>query len=181
MRTALLFDAVTLLEERGARPALIGAMALAVHGIGRSTQDVDFLVLDRSVLGADVWKGLSASGAAVEIRRGDGDDPLAGVVRLSRPGEAAVDVIVGKEEWHSQVLDRRFEVLLEGQRLFAARAADLVLLKLDAGGPQDLLDIRLLLQGGRGTALRAEVKGLLRDLPQSLRSAWAANFGESGS
>jgi hypothetical protein len=102
MRTALLFDAVTLLEERGARPALIGAMALAVHGIGRSTQDVDVLVLDRSVLGADVWKGLSASGAAVEIRRGDGDDPLAGVVRLSRPGEAAVDVIVGKEGWHGE-------------------------------------------------------------------------------
>ena len=50
MRTALLSGAVTLLEERGARPTLIGAMALAVHGIGRSTQDVDLLVLDCSVL-----------------------------------------------------------------------------------------------------------------------------------
>lgn len=176
MKTALLSGAVKLLEECGARPALIGAMALAVHGIGRSTQDVDLLVVDRSVLAADVWKGLARRGAAVEIRRGDADDPLAGVVRLSRPGEAAVDVIVGKREWQSQALDRRVEVNLEGLRLHAVRAPDLVVLKLDAAGPQDLLDIRLLLHGRDGAALRAEVEALLRSLPQSLRVTWAANF-----
>lgn len=177
MRTELLCGAVALLEERGDRPALIGAMALAVHGIGRATQDVDLLVLDRGVLSREVWRPFSGAGAAVEIRRGDADDPLAGVVHLSRPGDAAVDVMVGREDWQAEALDRRIEVLLEGQRLHVVRAPDLVVLKLDAGGPQDLLDIRLLLQGDRGAALRAEVKALLRGLPQSLRAAWAANFG----
>ncbi len=46
MKTTLLARVLELLEGRGARPALIGGMALAAHGVGRATQDFDILVVD---------------------------------------------------------------------------------------------------------------------------------------
>jgi len=41
--------------------ALIGAAALAVHGISRSTFDIDLLVTDRGVLDDSLWISLPAS------------------------------------------------------------------------------------------------------------------------
>ena len=43
----------------------------------------DVLSLDAGLLSPDAWHAL-AGATAIEIRRGDLEDPLAGVVRLSR-------------------------------------------------------------------------------------------------
>ena len=51
-------------------------------------------------------------------------------------------------------------------------AADLVLLKLDAGGPQDLLDVCLLLRGPEGDWIRRALATRLEGLPASLRKAF---------
>lgn len=53
--------------------AVIGAVALAVHGAPRYSADVDVLVLDPAVLDLSFWAGHSAQPRS--IRRGDGDDP----------------------------------------------------------------------------------------------------------
>jgi len=172
MRTWLLARVLETLEGRGARPALIGGMALAAHGVGRATQDFDILVLDASLLSASSWDVLRKSGAEVEIRRGDLADPLAGVVRISKAGEASVDIVFGKRSWHSGVLERRKTLLLGDLSVPVVEAADLVLLKLDAGGPQDRLDIQLLLRGPDGAALRADVERRLADCPEPLRRVW---------
>jgi len=50
-------------------------------------------------------------------------------------------------------------------------AADLVLLKLFAGGPQDLLDVRLLLAAG-APRLRKAVEDRLDEAPASVRAQW---------
>ncbi len=172
MRTSLLARVLETLEARGARPALIGGMALAAHGVGRATQDFDLLVLDASLLAASSWDGIRDSGAEVEIRRGDAADPLAGVIRVSKAGEAAVDVVVGKRPWQPGILDRRRTLRLDDLAVPVVEAADLVLLKLDAGGPQDRLDIQLLLRGPDGAALRADVERRLATSPGPLRRAW---------
>jgi hypothetical protein len=70
--------------------ALIGAAALAVHGVSRSTFDQDILVTDSRVLIRDLWAALAAD-ALVDIREGDTDDPLAGVVRVSAGEERDVE------------------------------------------------------------------------------------------
>ena len=172
MKTTLLARVLEVLEERGARPALIGGMALAAHGVGRATQDFDILVLDAAVLSGTPWTALRESGVEIETRRGDAADPLAGVVRFSGGDEPSVDVVVGKQPWQSEVLDRRRTLRLGDLSVPVVDAADLVLLKLDAGGPQDRLDIRLLLRGPAGPALRAEVESRLAALPQPLRDGW---------
>src|SRR5262245_19328566 len=78
------------LQNRGVRFCLIGASALASHGWARYTADVDLLTMDDAVLSPRFWSGFGEP----EIRRGDQDDPLAGLVRFA--GEFAHDVIVGR-------------------------------------------------------------------------------------
>jgi hypothetical protein len=157
------------LAGKGIAAALIGGFALAAHGVARATEDIDLLVLDRSVLGGPFWEGWE-NAADIEIRPGDLDDPLAGVVRVRRGGEV-VDLVVGREPWMKGVLDRRSEINLDSRVLTAVTRADLVLLKLFAGGPQDLLDIELLLAADAG-GLKAEVEQRLEGRSGALVKTW---------
>lgn len=170
----LLGRTVRLLAEASSPTALIGGVALAVHGITRYTDDADLLSADERILSDAFWEILRRQGALVEIRRGDSEDPLRGVVRLSAAGEKPVDVVVGRSAWHEQVLSRRRTLHVAGEDLPVVDPADLVLLKLEAGGPQDILDVRLLLAGPEGEAIQADVEARLPALPPSLRESWAA-------
>ncbi len=101
-----LLDSVTAnLDQHHIQYALIGAAALAVHGISRSTADQDLLVVDPEVLGSEIWMPI-ASSASVDIRPGDADDPLMGVVRLRARNERDVDIVVGRHHWQHEVLGR---------------------------------------------------------------------------
>jgi len=165
----VLREVVAYLEDRGVRYALIGGVALAMHGIARATLDSDLLVVDRVVLDPAFWGDWKAD-QAPDIQRGDADDPLAGVVRLRRD-EEAVDVIVGRHAWEANALERRIPVTVEDHPLFVVDTADLIVLKLAAGGPQDVLDIRLLL-AAQGEKLRGQVQSRLSQVSQALRDAW---------
>lgn len=123
------------LAREGVPFALVGAVAMAAHGHARSTEDVDFLVADRRVLDPRAWPG-------GEVRVGDAADPLSGLVRY--PG---VDVVVIAGAWAAGIVARAgaLAVTLDGVRVPVAEAADLVMLKLYAGGPLDLRDAELLL------------------------------------
>ncbi|HSB63571.1 MAG TPA: nucleotidyl transferase AbiEii/AbiGii toxin family protein [Thermoanaerobaculia bacterium] len=170
----LLGRTVRRLAEMSSPTALIGGVALAVHGITRHTEDADLLSTDGRVLSDAFWEILRNEGTKVEVRRGDFDDPLRGVVRLTAEGEKTVDVVVGRSAWHEQALSRRRVLHVAGEDLPVVDPADLVLLKLEAGGPQDLLDIRLLLAGPEGNAIRADVEARLPSLPSSLQATWVA-------
>jgi hypothetical protein len=161
------------LKGAGVPYALIGAGALAVHGVTRATFDFDLLVLDSSCLRPDFWVGLDSDGVSVEVRKGDLTDPLAGVVRFKLPGEGHVDIVVGKFHWQRKILDRAvLRAVPEEANLPVVRAADLILLKLFAGGAQDAWDIQQLLEGDDRDELIAEVKMLLPDLPAQAAKLW---------
>lgn len=129
------------LEGRGVAAALIGGLALGAHGIARATLDADLLVADPVVLDAGFWATMENLGAP-EIH--GGDDPLLGVVRFAA-GEEPVDVIVGRGAWIVSVLQRRIRIDVGGHSLPLVDGADLVLLKLFAAGPQDLIEAKSLL------------------------------------
>ena len=170
LRVMTLLDRVSaLLVDAGIPHALIGAAALAAAGVARSTFDVDLLVLDGSVLRATAWAPLHDEGASIEIRSGDDDDPLRGVVRIEAAAERPVDVIVGRHQWQARVLERALRPDT-GPPVAAPR--DIVLLKLYAGGSQDLWDVRELLQAERAERLIADVETDLVDMPQSMRDRW---------
>jgi len=86
-RLSLLGRVAAQLRERRISFAVIGAAAMAVRGVSRSTRDVDLLVVDPECLSPVTWEALRREGIVVSIRRGDAEDPLAGAVRLTGPGQ----------------------------------------------------------------------------------------------
>ena len=139
-----------LLEAAGIRYALIGGHALAARGYPRFTIDIDLLTTDVAVLDAALWRPLEDAGAEVERRRGDSSDPLAGVVHVLLDDATDVDIVVARERWQADVVARA-EVLTiaPGVDLPVPDAADLILLKLAAGGTLDLRDAAALLATNR--------------------------------
>lgn len=160
------------LARRGIPCAVIGGAALAVHGIARATVDLDLLAAESTVLEPRSWQGFGDPPS--EIRRGDSDDPIDGVVRFRRD-EEVVEVVVGTSTWMRQIVGRSEPRNLGGESLPVVNAADLILLKLYAAGPQDLLDVRLLLAAL--PAVAGEVDDRIGALPAEVRAAWREQFG----
>ena len=167
-----LLAAVTdLLRRRGTRHAVIGAAALAVHGVSRATRDIDLLVADPACLERPYWEGLEPATATVAIYPGAADDPLAGAVRVRGPAGPPLDVVVGRGSWVAGVLERATVHEIEGLPVPVVTRADLVLLKLYAGGPQDAWDIEQLIAEADAATL-AEVGDRLAALPEEARRLW---------
>ena len=169
---SLLERVASTLDRAGARYAVIGAAAMAAHGVGRSTRDVDLLTLSTVGLDAAWWTPLSEAGVRVSVARGDADDPLAGVVRFEQDGERPVDLVVGRYGWQRRVLERSEPAAVGATSLPTALERDLVLLKLYAGGSQDAWDIEQLLAGPNRDELIAAVAADIDDLPPRCRRLW---------
>jgi hypothetical protein len=176
MSPSLLAHVTARLDGARIPCALIGASALAVHGVSRSTLDQDLLVVDRRALDPETWAGLP-SPIRVDVRRGDDDDPLAGIIRFTADGQRDVDVVVGRSRWEAEILERAvFSATPDGE-VRVVSAPDLVLLKLYAGGPQDLWDIEQLRASAGIEMLEADVEQRLAALPARCRDAWSRLTG----
>lgn len=169
---SLLARVARTLELAGIRYALIGAAALSLHGVSRSTLDQDLLTVDPASLDPDRWQELARNGVEVDIRRGDLTDPLAGVARFTLPGERPVDLVVGRGRWQAKVLERARRMRVGDVELPVLSAADLVLVKLYAGGPQDAWDIHQLLAGSEPEPLVTAVEAHLPELPRRCQQLW---------
>ena len=169
---SLLAKVAGTLETKRTPFAVVGGVALAVRGVARSTFDVDLMTTDAAVLTDPYWFLLSRDGAQVELRRGEGDDPLRGLVRLVARDERPVDVFVGRGAWLEGVVRRAEPFALLDVKVPVVRAADLVLLKLHAGGTQDLWDVRQLLDGDGNGDLAFEVEPRLSEVPRNAAIAW---------
>lgn len=162
-----------ILDALGVRYALIGGHALAARGYPRFTVDIDLLTTDRRVLEPQVWAALIDLGAVVDARRGDDDDPLAGVVHVLLRDGTDVDVIVGRWAWERQVIERATPLTVApGVEIPVPTASDLILLKLAAGGFGDLQDVAALLASGDRISLVAEVEARIDDVRPDVRTAW---------
>ena len=164
----LLARVVSKLEQMGAPCALIGGVALAFHGIDRATEDLDLLATVPSILNSSLWEDLRSEGITVEVTKGDHDDPLRGVVRID--SSEVIDIVVPRGRWQDEVLTRRLDRVILGERIPVVDAADLILLKVDAGGLVDLIDVELLVR--HDPSLRAIVETRMEQLPRRLKAAW---------
>jgi len=158
---------IAWLEGKKVRFCVIGGVALAVHGFARYTADVDLLTMETAVLDPAFWSGT----VATEIRVGDADDPLAGLVRW--PGEPEHDLLVGRGYAMQLAVDTAASSSALGCPVATPLA--LVLLKLEAGGPQDRSDILSLVEAQRvlgRAAWLAEVPSHLPCLSAEARACW---------
>lgn len=163
-------DLIQRIVSRLRSYAVIGAYALAARGYVRQTRDFDLLTTDRAALDSKTWDDIRRDGIRVDQRKGDSDDPLAGVVRFQ--GAALIDLVVAKYKWQDALIERAEPLPVESTTLRIPRSADLILLKLFAGGPGDLHDIARLLEIGPRQPLTKEVSDALAGLPEEMRARW---------
>jgi hypothetical protein len=170
---SLLSQVVERLESERVSCALIGAAAMAVHGVSRATADVDLLTIDARVLRDEFWAPLAAPRRSCRVLKGDADDPLAGSVRVSAPDERTVDIVVGRYAWQGEIVTAAKATSIGELTLPVVEPADLILLKLHAGGPKDAWDVRSLLESHeQSTAIRAAVDRAVARLPAECRRLW---------
>lgn len=163
-----------LLARLGIPHALIGAGALASVGISRATVDLDFLLVEGQALEEAFWSGRLPPGTSLRIRVGGPEAPLAGLVQLARAGDRPVDLVVGRDAWQREILLRAPALPFLGGQVPIALAADLVLLKLYAGGLQDAWDIQQLLasEAKLAAAVGPQVDARIAALPPRCRELW---------
>jgi len=159
--TEALRKVITVLDKLRVPYALIGGLAVIARGVLRATKDVDLLI-DRNIGdGHSLALALNRDGLPGTFRKGAFDDPVCGLIRLDvavSSGAVRCDLLFPSRAWEAEVVRNATPVEVEGLVIRVAQAAGLFLLKLRAGGPQDLLDA-------------AE---LLRLQPAQERAAWEA-------
>lgn len=170
---SLLSDVVALLQRAGIDHALIGAAAMALHGVSRATADIDLFTVDANSLQRALWEKLERDGATLRMLKGDSEDPLAGSIRVSVSGDRTVDVVVGRYAWQADIIESAEPMSIGEVTVKVARPAGLVLLKLYAGGPKDAWDVRSLLESHeRADDIKSEVDRSLSRLPAECARLW---------
>lgn len=117
---------------------LIGGLALAASGVMRATEDIDFAV----AVGAGAMPKL-ASALGGQYRAGGEDDPLMGVINASVAAGAStipVQLVLLPQRWNEVLVNQVSVVPVYGCAVPVVSWQALILLKLYAGGPQDLID-----------------------------------------
>lgn len=86
-------DVLQILRDEGFDAVVIGAVALAVHGYPRATEDLDLAVAVPLESLRRVAGELRARGYEVELREPDAADPLGGVLDIRADGADLVQVV----------------------------------------------------------------------------------------
>lgn len=130
--------------------ALIGGLSVAAWGIVRATEDIDYLAdSEPSPIGdpnlrKQLKRFFERQHCRVEWRIGDYDDPVPLLLRIELPrsyGGLGADILWAHRRWHREALARPINVKLSRRPVLVLHPEDLILLKLEAGGPQDLVDV----------------------------------------
>lgn len=129
--------------------SLIGGFAVSARSRPRATQDIDFLIeAEKRFYTETLPKKLKSTGFTYEVFDSSIEDPLHGLTRIyTKDGIEIVDLIPVFWKWQSDALQRAEEVQFEAKfKIPILRLEDLVVFKLHAGGPQDLVDVENLLK-----------------------------------
>lgn len=139
-------DLLKSLLDAGARFLVVGAHAMAVHGVPRATGDLDVWISPDPDNAGRVWRALLEFGAPVgdgEVSRSDLETPGT-VVQIGLPPRR-VDILteatgLGFEEaWNNRTVHNIGSLSVP----FLSRA-DLIRNKQATGRPQDLADLETL-------------------------------------
>jgi hypothetical protein len=120
--------------------ALIGGLAVSAWSPPRATMDVDLLVLAEPEKLDLLVQALCEAGMQAELRRGGFADPIPFLIRAD-----SLDIIVATKKYEAEAVEQSIAVNIAGRDIPVASPEFLILLKLKAGGPRNLMDVRELL------------------------------------
>ena len=139
-------DLLVTLHDAGARFIVVGAHAMAVHGVPRATGDLDVWIESTEANADRAWRALCEFGAPVEALGATREDLLrpGTVIQLGLPPRR-IDLLTRitgvdfEDAWRDRV-----EQVLEGRSISYLGRADLVANKCSTARAQDLVDVALL-------------------------------------
>jgi hypothetical protein len=144
-------DILELLLEKGAEFVVVGAHALAVHGVARATGDIDLFVRPTPVNAVRVCAALRAFGAPLALHGvSEADFTTPGVIyQLGLPPRRIdlithIDGVAFEEAWQGRIVHE-----VDGMQVPFLGRVELQRNKQAAGRPKDLADLALLDEQGR--------------------------------
>jgi hypothetical protein len=139
-------DLLLALQEAGVRFVVVGAHAMAAHGVPRATGDLDLLVAPDSANAARVIQALQRFGAPIAshgVSARDFEEP--GTVYQIGVPPRRIDVMTSISGVDFDEAERTvMKVELDGIELPVLGRRQLLANKRASGRPKDLLDVRLL-------------------------------------
>lgn len=146
--TTVIHDLVRIFDSLGLPYAIMGGIAVRAHGIPRPTYDVDFtLAVPRERL-SELFDAIAHCGYTIPEQYARGwVDSVGGMplvkVRLFLDGRSVdADMFIVETPFQREVISRRVTAEIDGLEVSLVSAEDLILFKVVAGRPRDLLDIQ---------------------------------------
>ena len=133
------------LEEAGLPYAIGGALALGVHGVSRSTQDVDVNVFVKADQLDTLIAVLRDNGVQVDVEKAR-TEGLAEGVFFTWAGSTRIDVFLPSIDLSWEALKTRVSVVVLGKPTWFLSPELLCCFKLLFFRPKDLLDLERLVQ-----------------------------------
>ncbi len=173
----LLLDVVESLVAHKIDYAVIGALAASIHGVVRASMDADVL-LSVSVQEVNTLEvAFKGAGFRTELRRGDFQDPIPGMLKVSDSHGNRVDLLLGLRGTDPHAFSRLVEIPFQGATLKFIGREDFIAMKVFAGGPMDLVDAARAISAGRDfldmELLRRLAKRYGRDASETLERVLA--------
>lgn len=145
---AVIIELTELFDRMGLPYAIMGGIAVRAHAIPRPTYDVDFtLAVPPDRLG-ELLAAIEERGYTIPDQYVRGwTDRVGGMplvkVRLYVDGRGVdADIFLVETSFQRDVIERRVACEVEGRSMWVVSAEDLVLFKLIASRPRDLIDIQ---------------------------------------
>lgn len=146
----LLSEIAKLLDDLEIPYAVIGGLAASFHGVVRSSLDADAVLSESDSDQIQVLiSRLERSHLRVTYRQGDFGDPINGVVDVEDKFLNKVDLLTGIRGLSADFARRTIEVSLFGESLRMIGLEDFIAMKIFAGAPRDLQDVRAALKVSR--------------------------------
>lgn len=166
-----LFEITCLLAQSGYEYAVMGGLAVRVHSIPRPTYDVDLTItIARNEL-PSLFASLEQLGHTIptSYQQGWVDEvggmPLVKVrTYVSGSNGVDIDIFLCETKFQKSYLARRMEISIGDKSLWVVTPEDLILLKLLASRPRDLLDV-------------ADILFTQGQLDESYMRTWAKTLG----
>jgi len=134
-------DILSIFNAEGVEYLIVGAYALAAHGIPRATGDIDLWIRRSPDNARRVWRALLKFGAPLS---GLTENDLQTEKLVFQVGIAprridiltSIDAVEFGAAWNN-----RIEITLDGLRLPVIHRSDLIINKRAVGRPQDIADV----------------------------------------
>ena len=134
-------DILSIFNEERVEYLVIGAYALAAHGLPRATGDIDLWIKRDERNAGRVWRSLVKFGAPVsDLKESDFSSP--GMVYQIGVAPNRIDILTSidgvefNDAWRQRV-----EINIEDVLVFVISKAHLIANKRTVGRPQDLADV----------------------------------------